>query len=235
MSRTERLLQLMQILRRHRFPVSGAALSQELGISLRSLYRDIATLQGQGAKIAGEAGIGYVLQPGFTLPPLMFSEEEIAAIALGSRWVAEQADHKLALAARDALAKIAAVLPAEARLELEGSGLLIGPSNSNGSNDSSASDEQLRQIRQAIRKQHKLILEYQDETGAASLRTIWPCALGFFDKLRVIVAWCELRKDFRHFRTDRIQSLEVTDATYPGSRQALLKEWRVQQGIRAET
>jgi len=235
MSRTERLLQLMQILRRHRFPVSGAALSQELGISLRSLYRDIATLQNQGAKIAGEAGIGYVLQPGFTLPPLMFSEEEIAAIALGSRWVAEQADHKLAMAARDALAKIAAVLPAEARLELEGSGLLIGPSNSNDNNGNSASDEQLRQIRQAIRKQNKLVLEYQDETGAASLRTIWPCALGFFDKLRVIVAWCELRKDFRHFRTDRIQSLEVTDATYPGSRQALLKEWRVQQGIRAES
>ncbi|MFZ6875820.1 helix-turn-helix transcriptional regulator [Undibacterium sp. Di27W] len=229
MSRTERLLQLMQILRRHRYPVSGAALSQELGISLRSLYRDIATLQSQGAKIAGEAGIGYVLQPGFTLPPLMFSEEEIAAIALGSRWVAEQADHKLALAARDALAKIAAVLPTEARLELENSGLLIGPSSKNDAND-----EQVRQIRLAIRKQHKLVLEYQDETGKASLRTIWPCALGFFDSLRVIVAWCELRNDFRHFRTDRILSLEVVEATYPRSRQVLLKEWREQQGIRAE-
>ncbi|MFZ6746703.1 helix-turn-helix transcriptional regulator [Undibacterium sp. JH2W] len=229
MSRTERLLQLMQILRRHRYPVSGATLSQELDISLRSLYRDIATLQNQGAKIAGEAGIGYVLQPGFTLPPLMFSEEEIAAIALGSRWVAEQADHKLALAARDALAKIAAVLPAEARLELETSGLLIGPSCKPGGND-----EQLRQIRLAIRKQHKLVLEYQDETGKASLRTIWPCALAFFDSFRVIVAWCELRIDFRHFRTDRILSLQVAETTYPRSRQVLLKEWREQQGIRAE-
>ena len=229
MSRTERLLQLLQILRRHRYPVSGADLSRELGISLRSLYRDIATLQNQGAKIAGEAGVGYVLQPGFTLPPLMFSEEEIAAIALGSRWVAEQADHKLALAARDALAKIAAVLPAEAGLELQNSGLLIGPSSQNSGND-----EQLRQIRQAVRKQHKLVLDYQDETGASSQRTIWPCALAFFDSLRVIVAWCELRQDFRHFRTDRIQNLHVSEATYPRSRQALLKEWREQQGIRAE-
>ncbi len=229
MSRTERLLQLMQILRRHRYPVSGTALSQELGISLRSLYRDIATLQNQGAKIAGEAGIGYVLQPGFTLPPLMFTEEEIAAIALGSKWVAQQADHKLALAARDALAKIASVLPAEARLELEHSGLLIGPSSKNAGND-----EQLREIRLAIRKQHKLVLEYQDETGKASERIIWPCALSFFDNLRIIVAWCELRNDFRHFRTDRIQALQVADQTYPRSRQALLKEWREQQGIRAE-
>jgi len=229
MSRTERLLQLMQILRRHRYPISGALLSQELGISLRSLYRDIATLQNQGAKIAGEAGLGYVLQPGFTLPPLMFTEEEIAAIALGSRWVAQQADHKLALAARDALAKIASVLPAEARQELETSGLLIGPSSQNTGND-----EQLRQIRLAIRKQYKLVLEYQDETGHASERTIWPCALAFFDSVRVIVAWCELRNDFRHFRSDRIQSLQVADQTYPRSRQMLLKEWRLQQGIRPE-
>lgn len=229
MSRTERLLQLMQILRRHRYPVSGADLSRELGISLRSLYRDIATLQNQGARIAGEAGVGYVLQPGFTLPPLMFTEEEIAAITLGSRWVAKQADHKLALAARDALAKIAAVLPAEARLELETSGLLVGPSG-----QSPANDEQLRQVRQAIRKQHKLILAYQDETGASSQRTVWPCALAFFDNLRIIVAWCELRQDFRHFRTDRIKNLQVADATYPRSSQALLKEWRERQGIKPE-
>lgn len=229
MSRTERLLQLMQILRRHRYPVSGAVLAQELGISLRSLYRDIATLQTQGAKIAGEAGLGYVLQPGFTLPPLMFSEEEIEAIALGSRWVAERADQRLALAARDALAKIAAVLPPEARRELETSGLLVGPAT-----DSSGSDEQLRQIRLAIRKEHKLMLSYSDESGAASERTIWPCALAFFDRARVVVAWCELRRDFRHFRTDRIAALQVAEQRYPRPRLALLKEWREQQGIQAQ-
>ncbi|MBI3285164.1 MAG: YafY family transcriptional regulator [Burkholderiales bacterium] len=229
MSRTERLLQLMQILRRHRYPVSGAALAQELGISLRSLYRDIATLQNQGAKIAGEAGLGYVLQPGFSLPPLMFSEEEIEAIALGSRWVAERADQRLALAARDALAKIGAVLPAAARRELETSGLLVGPAT-----DSSGSDEQLRQIRLAIRQEHKLTLSYQDENGAASERTIWPCALAFFDRARVVVAWCELRQDFRHFRADRIAALQATGQRYPRARLTLLKEWRAQQGLQPQ-
>lgn len=232
MSRTERLLQLMQILRRHRYPVSGAALAQELGISLRSLYRDIATLQSQGAKIAGEAGLGYVLQPGFTLPPLMFSEEEIEAIALGSRWVEQRADLRLAMAARDALAKIAAVLPAATRHELDSSGLLVGPASDNA--DNTGSDEQLRQIRLAIRKEHKLLLSYRDESGATSQRCIWPCALAFFDKLRMIVAWCELRQDFRHFRTDRIAALETAAERYPRPRLALLKAWREQQGIRAQ-
>ena len=88
MTRTERLLDLLQLLRRHRTPISGAALASELGVSLRSLYRDIATLRGQGAGIEGEPGLGYVLRPGFTLPPLMFSVEELEALVLGSRWVA---------------------------------------------------------------------------------------------------------------------------------------------------
>lgn len=111
MSRSERLLDLIQILRRHRRPVSGRTLAEEMGVSIRTLYRDIATLQGQGAPIEGEAGLGYVLKPGFMLPPLMFTDEEVEAIVLGSRWVAKQPDKRLAAAAADALSKIAAVLP----------------------------------------------------------------------------------------------------------------------------
>lgn len=127
MSRTERLLDLIQILRRHRFPVSGVLLAQELGISLRTLYRDISMLKGQGAPIEGEAGMGYMLRPGFTLPPLMFTTDEIEAIVLGSRWVANRTDTQLKFAAQNALAKIAAVLPNELREQLEISGLLIAP------------------------------------------------------------------------------------------------------------
>lgn len=108
MSRAERLLDLMQVLRRHRGPVSGRHLAQETGVSLRTLYRDIASLQAQGAAIEGEPGLGYVLRPGFTLPPLMFREEEIEALVLGMRWVAARGDDPLAAAAGDALAKIAA-------------------------------------------------------------------------------------------------------------------------------
>ncbi|HNB45871.1 MAG TPA: HTH domain-containing protein, partial [Burkholderiaceae bacterium] len=113
MSRAERLLSLLELLRRHRRPVSGAALAESLGISLRTLYRDIASLQAQGAAIDGAPGFGYVLQPGFMLPPLMFTPDEVEALVLGSRWVAERADPRLGGAARQALAKVAAVLPAE--------------------------------------------------------------------------------------------------------------------------
>ena len=109
MSRAERLLALIQCLRRHRQPVSGQTLATELGISLRTLYRDIASLQAQGASIDGEPGVGYVLRPGFMLPPLMFSEEELEALLLGSRWVAERADARLGAAARNAMARIGAV------------------------------------------------------------------------------------------------------------------------------
>ena len=100
MSRAQRLLELIQLLRQHRFPITGHQLAKRLKISLRTLYRDIATLQEQGAHIEGEAGLGYVLKPGFMLPPLMFSQEEIEAIVLGSRWVAERGDPQLASAAR---------------------------------------------------------------------------------------------------------------------------------------
>lgn len=125
MSRAERLLDLIQLLRRYRYPVSGAALAAELGISVRTVYRDIATLQAQGAEIAGEAGVGYVLRPGFLLPPLMFSEEEIEALVLGSRWVAERADNRLGAAARNALVKIGAVLPSDLRDTLNASALMV--------------------------------------------------------------------------------------------------------------
>src|SRR6187549_3652325 len=124
MSRAQRLLDLIQLLRGYRRPVSGAVLAEALGISLRTLYRDMATLNAQGAQIDGEPGVGYVLRPGFMLPPLMFSEDEIEAIVLGSRWVADRADSRLAAAGRDALAKIAAVLPADLRDQLDASSLM---------------------------------------------------------------------------------------------------------------
>ena len=228
MSRSERLLDLLQVLRRHRRPVSGRVLAQELAVSIRTLYRDIATLQAQGAPIQGEAGVGYVLQAGFMLPPLMFSEDEIEALVLGSRWVADRADDRLAAAARNALAKIAAVLPADLQQELDTSALLVGPGAC-----IIADTVDLAVIRTAIRSERKLILSYQDKGGDVSRRTIWPFALGFFDRVRVAVAWCELRQDFRHFRTDRMSDLSATDMRYPRRRQALLKEWRETEGIAA--
>ncbi len=225
MSRSARLLDLLQVLRRHRQPVSGQALADELRISIRTLYRDIGTLQAQGAHIEGEPGVGYVLRPGFMLPPLMFSEDELEALVLGSRWVADRADNPLGAAARDALAKIAAVLPADLRDGLDAN-LLVGPGQ-----PLAADTVDLSVIRKAIRAEHKLRIDYRDNHGAASERVIWPFALGFFDRVRMVVAWCELRQGFRHFRTDRIVSQMATDVRYPRRRQALLKAWRESEGI----
>jgi predicted DNA-binding transcriptional regulator YafY len=234
LSRSQRLLALLQHLRRHRWPVSGASLAAEMGISLRTLYRDIATLQSQGARIDGAAGLGYVLQEGFLLPPLMFSDEEIEALVLGSRWVAEHGDSRLSDAAGVALAKIAAVLPAELRHRLDSSGLLVGPGATNAPVEAAPDgDRLLALLRDAIRDEVKLGITYRDADGKVSERTLWPFALGFFEGARVLVAWCEWRQAIRHFRSDRIVSLRPGSERYPQRRQALLKAWRLQEGIAA--
>jgi len=226
MSRSQRLLELLQALRRHRQPVSGARLADELKVSLRTIYRDIGTLIEQGADIEGEAGVGYVLKPGFVLPPLMFSEDEVDALVLGSRWVARRADERLASAARNALAKIEAVLPKERRETVDASGLLAG------SGAGIASDRiDLAPLRAAIRQEQKIRIGYGDAEGRHTERIVWPIALGFFDHVRVLAAWCELRAGYRHFRTDRISSLAHTGERYPKRRRALMREWRTIERI----
>jgi predicted DNA-binding transcriptional regulator YafY len=225
MSRATRLLELLQLLRRHRYPIAGAALAAELGISLRTLYRDIAELQAQGAQIEGEAGIGYLLRPGFMLPPLMFAPEELEALVLGSRWVAQRADEHLAAAARNALAKIDAVLPAELRHELDSNALLVVTS------PPEPDQSDLAALRMAIRRERKLTVRYRDQQGEETERTLWPFALAFFERVRMLAAWCELRQDYRHFRTDRIVAMTVHEERYPRRRQALMKDWKEQQGI----
>lgn len=226
MSRAQRLLDLIQLLRGHRRAVAGAVLADELDVSLRTLYRDIEILRAQGAPIEGEAGIGYVLRPGFMLPPLMFSEEELEALVLGSRWVSERADGPLGKAARNVLAKIGAVLPADLKNGIDGSGMLIGPGQ-----PIAVGEGDLAGIRQAIRSERKLQLAYADERGNATERVIWPIALAFFDRVRVVVGWCELRDGYRHFRIDRILEMLPAAERYPRRRATLLKEWRTLQGI----
>lgn len=205
----------------------GEQLADQLGISLRTLYRDIAALQAQGATIEGEAGVGYLLKPGHNLPPLMFGVEEVEALALGVRWVSRRsADPALAAAAEAALAKIRAVLPAALRHELDHNPLLVPPVE-----QISHDPEWPALLRRAMREQCRIRVRYSDAQGAASERVLWPFALGFFEQARVLTAWCELRQDYRHFRLDRIAALELLDERYPRARQALLKEWRAREGL----
>lgn len=230
MSRAERLLDLINLLRLHRHPVSGQSLAAELGISLRTLYRDIATLQGQGADIVGEAGLGYVLRPGFLLPPLMFPAEEIEALVLGMRWVAARGDPGLQKAATSALTRIAAVLPAGLTADLESTALFVGPA---GPRPENSIDPAL--LRHAIRAERKLTIQYRDAGGSSSARVIWPFGLAFFDQVQVLLGWCELRDDFRSFRVDRIAAAEPQEARSPRRRQVLMTEWRRMQATQRAT
>jgi predicted DNA-binding transcriptional regulator YafY len=228
MSRAERLLELLQVLRGYKRPVTSEKLASKLGISVRTLYRDIASLQAQGADIQGEPGLGYVLKPGFTLPPLMFTKDEIEALVLGSRWVAESADDELATAAKKVMSKISAVLPVDLRIELETSALLVG------SEDSEIRIQRnltLLAVRRAINQECKLRIMYADAKGEESKRTVWPFALGFFNDLQMLVAWCEIREDYRHFRIDRIAALQPSPVRYPRRRLEMLKDWRTREGI----
>ena len=226
MSRAERLLGLMQSLRRRRAPAAGAALAEELGISLRTLYRDIAALQAQGAEIEGEAGFGYVLKPGFILPPLMFTVDEVEALALGARWVEGHADAGLARSARDALGKIGAALPPERAASLDWPTLLAGSTSA-----SEAEAAALPLVRQALNKEQKLRFAYADKHGCASVRVVWPVAVGFFDSVRMLAAWCETRNAFRHFRLDRMSTVEALEERLPRARRTLLREWRRGEGL----
>lgn len=227
MPRSERLLDLLQLLRTHRYAVKGEALARELGVSLRTVYRDIATLQGQGAPIEGEAGVGYLLRPGFTLPPLMFSVEELEALVLGVSWVADRADTDLAQSARHLVAKIKAVLPATLRRELEATTLIVGPAAGRVPVDDTLSAA----LRQAVREGRKLSLEYEDGQGGRSRRTVWPFALGYFDNVLMVIAWCELRSSLRNFRADRMREWTLLSEAYPESRATLLERWRIQEGL----
>ena len=149
----------------------------------------------------------------------MLSGEEIEALVLGARWVGARTDEQLALAARDAIAKITAVLPPSLRDHVEASTLLVpGKALDEGGRD-------LAPIRAAIRSGRKLALEYEDAQGAKTGRTVWPFGVGYFDEARVVMAWCELRQGFRHFRADRIRSVRVLDERFPADGGRLFAEW----------
>lgn len=229
-SRATRLLHLLDALRGRRRPVAGARLAEELGVSLRTLYRDIATLRGQGADILGDPGVGYVLRPGFLLPPLNFSEDELEALALGARWVTRQPDTALAQAAERAMTRIGATLPAAARLSIETTGLLV-PTPREPPPDA----PWLPTLRLGMRLEHVLRMDYADGAGQPTQRLIWPFAMAFMEGLGMLAAWCELRRDFRHFRADRVIDLVDTGERYPSRRHVLIKRWRTATGYGSDS
>ena len=220
MRRTDRLFKIIQILRRTRKPVTAQQLADELETSTRTIYRDIEELLTQHVPIRGEAGVGYLLQAGYDMPPLMLTPDEIEAAVLGAQWVAARGDAGLARGARDLVAKINAVVPAHLRpLVLDSS--VIAPDFSDCQED--ALD--MTRVREWIRQQGKLQIQYRDEAGRDSKRILWPIGVAYFETVRLIIAWCELRVAFRHFRTDRIQSVQFLEEKFSTPSEVLRRNW----------
>jgi predicted DNA-binding transcriptional regulator YafY len=209
--RADRLFQLIQVLRRHGGrAVTAAAIAAELEVSVRTIYRDVRDLQARRVPIEGEAGIGYLLREGFDLPPLMFTEDEIDALVLGARIVGSWGDPALATAAADVLAKIEAVLPDGLRPRVRTLALMAPPTQRKLE---VAFD--MACLRRAVREQRKVSIAYTSESGDCTTRTVWPMALAFFPPVWLLLAWCELRQDFRSFRVDRVSTIAFADERYP--------------------
>ncbi len=221
MRRADRLFEIIQILRRVRQPVSAQAIADELEVSKRSVYRDIATLTAQRVPIRGEAGVGYVLEEGFDMPPLMLTAEEIDAAVLGALWVSTRAEPELARAAENLIAKIEAITPRPLRRHIAAAAMSVRPVGP-------ASEDKVDagMLRQAILEGRKVSLGYRDGDGRESKRVVWPVLLGYRDEGRILAAWCELRQGFRYFRTDRMTFAEALDQRYPERRGSLKDRWR---------
>lgn len=219
MRRADRLFDILQTLRAARAPVTAATLAEALEVSARTIYRDVATLQARRIPIAGEAGVGYVLGREFSLPPLMFSEDEVEAIAIGARMLARAGDRAMVAAAERVLAKVTLAVPPALREHL------AEPPGFVPSRRGEAPAGDLAPVRAAIRDRRKLRLAYRDEQGRASRRTIWPAAIAYGRDGVLIAAWCELRNDFRHFRADRVRQAALLDEPIPISARALRRRW----------
>ncbi|MDE1148888.1 MAG: YafY family protein [Azospirillaceae bacterium] len=226
MRRADRLFQIIQILRRTRFPLTADALAAELETSKRTVYRDVADLMAQRVPIRGEAGIGYVLEDGYDLPPLMLTPDEIEAAVLGAQWVAERGDPALARAAQDLIAKIAATVPDRLRPYVLEPAVRV-PMALPGQNprETPAHALDLARTRAWIHAGRKIALRYTDEGGRDSRRVIWPVTIAYFHTARLLAGWCELRQDFRHFRTDRVVAADFLDERYPEQPIALRGRW----------
>jgi predicted DNA-binding transcriptional regulator YafY len=207
MRRADRLFRVIQLLRGRRRATTAATIAERLGVSERTVYRDIRDLVLAGTPIDGEAGVGYRLRPGFDLPPLMFDREEIQALVLGARIVRQFGDPVLARASESILNKAAAVLPADLQPLLADTRLFVG----GGAASRQRSAEGLLAARSALVDHRKLRFTYQAEGGATTNRTVRPLGVFFWGKTWTLAAWCEVRTDFRNFRLDRIREAAILE------------------------
>lgn len=220
MRRSDRLFEIIQLLRSASRPLTAAGIAEALEVTTRTVYRDVAALQARRVPIEGAPGLGYVLRRGFDLPPLMFTMEEVEAIFVGARLVRRTGDAGLQQAAESVLSKVTVILPEVLRDHLASPPFFVSDF---GARSSPAVD--LSEIRDAIRNTRKVRITYTDEQRRRSRRTVWPIAVAYYVQATLIAAWCELRGDYRHFRTDRIVTVTVLDEAFPTDHGRLLQGW----------
>jgi predicted DNA-binding transcriptional regulator YafY len=211
MRRADRLFQLVQLLRAKRM-TTAELLAEELRVSKRTVYRDIADLQRSGIPVRGEAGVGYRLERGFELPPLTFNSEEIEALVIGARMVEAFGDPELAKSARSAMTKVEAVLPGPLRRVLQDTALFAPAMPWHARRA-----EGLQQLRRATTERRKLSFDYVRADGVPSVRTVRPLGLYFWGNAWSLAAWCELREQYRNFRPDRMARVELLTDRFDGS------------------
>ncbi|HEY4250037.1 MAG TPA: YafY family protein [Roseomonas sp.] len=228
MRRADRLFDIIQALRSASGPMTAASLAERLEVTTRTIYRDIATLQARRVPIEGAAGIGYLLRRGFDLPPLMFTADEVDAIAVGARLLGRLRDPGLQDAAASVLAKIASILPERLR-----AGVVTAPFLVSDGSAIIPDGIDLAALRRAIRETRKVRISYQDATGRRSHRTVWPIAMLYYVDVTLLGAWCELRQDYRHFRVERIQTSTMLEEGFPTGDGKLLQGWFALQRMRA--
>jgi predicted DNA-binding transcriptional regulator YafY len=189
-------------------------------VTVRTVYRDVAALQARRVPIEGAPGIGYVLRRGFDLPPLMFTLEEVEAIVVAARLLRRTGDLGLQQAAESVLSKITVILPQALRAHLVAAPFFV---SAHGATASPLVD--LSAIRDAIRETRKLRIAYRDDKGHRTRRTIWPIAIAYYVQSTLIAGWCELRKDYRHFRADRVLAATVLDERFDAADGELTSAW----------
>jgi predicted DNA-binding transcriptional regulator YafY len=221
MRKASRLFEIIQIVRLAKKPVTAQVMAGQLEVTQRSIYRDIAALQAMRVPIAGERGIGYILRPGFNLPPLMFSMEETEAIVLALALLERTGDIQLKRAAKGVNNKIIAAVPPPLAAMFSTNALhawgSVAPPPPHGVD--------LALVRRAIRDEEKLILAYRNEAGEESERTVKPVALIYYSATINLVAWCELRQAIRNFRTDRMQQCTAAGLFFKGEGEGLRQLW----------
>ena len=224
MRRADRLFELIHLLRRARRAITAARLAEALEVAPRTVYRDIAALMAMGVPIDGAAGVGYIMRPGYDLPPLMFDREEVEAVAVGLQLLNRTGDQDLQAAARRVVAKVAAVLPELRADELDDGRFVVSSFGAPTASD-------LRMLRSAIRDNHRLAIVYRDEREQMTERTCLPLAVIYYIEVTVLAAWCELRGDFRHFRADRIVACRETGDGFADLAPQLRRDWRARRGM----